>query len=306
MSFKIVTTTLSAALAASGTVTLSYPTGTDEDTFTAHSHKAVAIGNDMNSPGDFTIALNSASFVFTYASGKTTLPAGTVLDVQLNLPGPDDKFARVEAAAHSGVAEMKLIRVNLGSPLAVDPNGISVAASPTGTGNLTLGGALAAGGTVDLMNGAGGAPYGRNVTIDSGGADTAVLTVTGTDWQGKAMSEAITLNGTTEVVGKKAFGKISQVAHSATISNGAFVGSGLLLGLPFYLSGIDDCPTVGEFEDNTIATAGTFLGGVDTAATTTTGDVRGTYAGNSTPDGAKNFVLFMPTTDPNYHGVTQA
>jgi hypothetical protein len=205
------------------------------------------------------------------------------------------------------VSVLTLVRVDLGSPLLSDPNGISEASSPTGTGNLTLGGALASGGSVDLTAGAGASPFGRNVSVDSGGADDAVITVTGTDWEGNALVEDILANGTTIVYGKKAFATITQCAHSKTIANGLFVGTYDTLGLPFYLPGIDDCPVVFEYEDNILkANPGTFLAGVDTAATATTGDVRGTYLPvTSLPDGAQNFVLFIPSTDPTYQGVAQ-
>ena len=83
--FLSVSTTLSSALAAAGTFTVGYPTGTDEDSFAGYGHKAVAIGNVMSSPGDFTLTFNSASIQFTYGSGKTTLPVGTKVSLDLNL-----------------------------------------------------------------------------------------------------------------------------------------------------------------------------------------------------------------------------
>jgi hypothetical protein len=305
--FAIVSKTLSGDLAASGTTTFSYPTNTDEDSFAGYGHKAVGIGNIMSSPGDFTLTFGSASITFTYAASKTTIPAGTVLTLELNLPAEKARTASKLVPDHPGVSVLTLVRVDLGSPLTSDPNGISEASSPTGTGNLTLGGALASDGVVDLTTGEGATPFGRNVSVDSGGADDAVITVTGTDWEGNAMSENILANGTTIVYGKKAFATITQCAHSKTIANGLFVGTYDTLGLPFYLPGIDDCPVVFEYEDNILkANPGTFLAGVDTVPTATTGDVRGTYLPvTSLPDGAQNFVLFIPSTDPTYQGQAQ-
>lgn len=304
MSFKIVSKTLSADLAASGTTTFNYPASTDEDSFASFGHVAIAIGNVMTSPGDFTLTFGSASVTFTYAASKTTIPAGSEISLQMNLPGEDDGRVAKTAPDSDHVSLMSLVRVDLGSPLVADVNGVAEAQSPTGSGTLTLNGDLVADGTVNFMTGAGAAPFGRAVTCDSGGADTAVLTVTGTDWQGNAMTEALTLNGTTVVAGKKAFGKISSIAHSATISNGAFVGSAVLLGLPFFVEDVDEWVT--ELEDGVTATAGAWVAGVGTAATATTGDVRGTYSPNSAPDGAKHFVIYMAVSDVNYHGVTQA
>lgn len=309
--FLIVEHTLSAALAASGTFTVNYPDDTDEDSFAGYGHVAISrdTGAKLNQPTDFTLAFNSASIEFTLGSGQTTIPAGSRLYLQLNLPGADADPGDSPSIGQTlvdvpGVSQLALVRVDLGSPLTLDADGIAEAQSPTGAGNLDLDGALASGGVVDLTDGAGGAPFGRNVIVDSGGADTAVLTITGTDWQGNAMSEALTLNGTTAVPGKKAFATITSIAHSATISNGAFVGTGDVLGMPFYIA--DDDEWVTELEDGVTATAGAFVDGVDSAATTTTGDVRGTYDPNSACDGAKHFVLYMAISDPTYQGVTQA
>lgn len=306
MSFRISTTTLSADLAASGTVALSYPTGTDEDTFTAYGHKAVALGNFMNSPDDFTITLNSASFVFTYAAGKTTLPAGTVLDVQLNLRGPDNKLARVEPVDDPHLVEMKVIRADLGSPLTLDADGIAAAQAVAGAGNLTINGALASGGAVNVQTGAGGAPFGRGVQIVSSNAGdtTQTATFTGTDWQGNAVTEQLTFNGVTPVLGAKTFATVTQVAISAALTGNGSAGTTDVLGLPFYVDSVDQ--VLLELQDHVAAVAGTFAAGVDAAATATTGDVRGTYDPNAATNGAINFVVVMAVADPNYQGVTQA
>ncbi len=297
--FLTVSTTLSAAVAASGTFTVGYPTGTDEDSFAGYGHKAVAIGNVMSSPGDFTLSFGTASITFTYASGKTTMPAGTAISIDLNLPGNLKNEMTKLVVDNPGVSTMSLVRVDLGSPLVADVNGIAEAQNKNIDANLTL--ETRAG--VAGFGLAGGAPYGRALTVDSGGADTAVLVITGTDYKGNTIVENITVNGSTVVAGKKAFFTVTQITVTvANLSNSAFVGFADVLGLPFYLPGVDDCSTTQEFEDGVIATAGTFVAGVDTAVTATTGDVRGTYAPNSATDGAKNFVLHIPSVDPEYQG----
>lgn len=50
---------------------------------------------------------------------------------------------------------------------------------------------------------------------------------------------------------------------------------------------------------------GTFVAGVSSAATATTGDVRGTYDPTSACDGAKSFDLLIASVDPKYLGVAQ-
>ena len=59
----------------------------------------------------------------------------------------------------------------------------------------------------------------RNIVVDSGGVDTAVLTFTGTDEYGNTVVESITLNGTTAVAGKKAFKTVTGVSSSPSRSS---------------------------------------------------------------------------------------
>jgi hypothetical protein len=70
--------------------------------------------------------------------------------------------------------------------VALDADGISVAASVGNNAALTIGGALASGGAVALS-------HGRIVTILSAGDDSGIsFTVTGTDVNGDAQTESIT------------------------------------------------------------------------------------------------------------------
>lgn len=55
----------------------------------------------------------------------------------------------------------------------------------------------------------------------------------------------------------------------------------------------------------TYALDGTFVAGVQTAATATTGDVRGTYDPSTACDGSASFALIALLPDPNYRGVDQ-
>lgn len=304
MSFKIVSKTLSADLAASGTTSFSYPASTDEDTFAGYGHKAEAIGNSMSSPGDFTLTFATGGITFTYGASKTTIPAGTVVDLQLNLAGADDKDLKPDPLNElpGGVRRMAVVEIDLGSPLVADVNGVVEAATPT-TANFAF--TLTAG-AADLATGAGGAPFGRNLTVDSTGTSTAaVVTVSGKDYLGVSMSEALTLNGTTVVAGKKAFAEVTAATVDVTANvSGLIIGFGDVLGLPFYIPSVDH--VLLELEDNVEATAGTFVAGVDALATTTTGDVRGTYDPNSATDGAKNFRVVVASANPQYRGVTQA
>jgi hypothetical protein len=185
-------------------------------------------------------------------------------------------------------------------PVALDADGICAQQTLAAAGNALLDGALASGGTVVL-------DVPRNVIIDAAGAATAVLTITGTDVYGIPMSEAITLNGTTAVSGKKAFKTITRVAASAAATD-FFVGTGDTFGLPIRANTRGYVLTAWN---NVFVTTGTFTAAVSTSpATTTTGDVRGTFLPADSADGTKRLTLwvfvFDDDTQTGLYGVTQA
>jgi hypothetical protein len=128
----------------------------------------------------------------------------------------------------------------------------------------------------------------------------AVLTVTGTDEYGAVMAES-SASGTS-LTGKKAFKTITGVKTSANIT-GLTVGTGKVLGLPVFLP--SPAEVMRELEGGAIATAGTLVAGVTTTQSATTGDVRGTYAPSSTPDGLKAFELIVALRSVEYKGATQ-
>jgi len=186
------------------------------------------------------------------------------------------------------------------TPVALDADGICAQQTLAAAGDALINGALASSGVVTL-------DVPRNVIVDAAGAATAVLTVTGTDVYGVPMSEAITLNGTTAVAGKKAFKTITSVAASAAATD-FFVGTGDVFGLPFRSDSRNYCLTAWN---SAFVTTGTFVAAVTTdPATTTTGDVRGTYAVPDAADGSKQLTVWMFIENPDsvtgLYGVTQA
>ena len=112
------------------------------------------------------------------------------------------------------------------------------------------------------------------------------FTVSGYDYYGQAMSEVITVvTAATAVTGLKAFYQISGVtiAGSATA---VVVGTSDVLGLPVRVFNVSYVASVKS--NNTLAQdAGTFVAADTATATTTTGDVRGTY----TPATASNGIV---------------
>jgi hypothetical protein len=207
-------------------------------------------------------------------------------------------FANNGTANQPGVF-MSPINVYDVVPVALDADGICAQQTLAGAGNALLNGALASGGTVTL-------DVPRNVIVDAAGAATAVLTITGTDVYGIPMSEAITLNGTTAVAGKKAFKTITRVAASAAATD-IFVGTGDVFGLPIDANSRNYVLTAWN---GAFVTTGTFVAADATAATTTTGDVRGTFAPADAADGTKRLTLwvfvFDDDTQTGLYGVAQA
>lgn len=285
----VIEVVLTSAVANAGTFAATYPANRTIGSYARTGHEVMAAGARLVFPADFTISFGASSATITNATGAS-IPAGTVR-VGLQRSGSKIPAKEIDRARDADV-----VVINLGTPATADVNGIFEAFSGA-AGAITLDGALASGGVVTL-------DVPRNIVVDSGGADTAVLTFVGEDEYGVAMSEAITLNGTTAVAGKKAFKTISSCTSSATISNGAFAGPGDVLGLPIFLAGTGH--VLKELQDDAAPTAGTVVAGVITEATTTTGDVRGTYDPNAAADGAKTFKLVVVTEDPSNLGIPQA
>ena len=298
MSFEIVELSVASNVATSGTLTAGYPVNTAAGSFADFGHTMYVdkLQRLLTSPTDFTVSFGASDITITY-NGATTIPSGARASVQLNIIGDDDGV--VDTDFTDGVvkrtAASALLTVTLGAPITADPNGICEAQSGA-AGALTLDGALVSGGVATL-------DVPRNIVVDSGGADTATLTITGTDEYGEVVVEEITLNGTTAVAGKKAFKTVTSVVSDATIANDAFVGTGDVLGLPVFLD--DSALILAELEDGAAASTGTVVAGVSSAATATTGDVRGTYDPDSAADGSKVFKLVITAPDPKYKGVAQ-
>jgi len=101
---------------------------------------------------------------------------------------------------------------------ALDADGISSAASVSGAGNLTIGGALADGGSVTLSSG-------RIVTILSAGDDSGItFTVTGTDVNGDAQTEVITGADTGTATASSYFKIVIQIAASGAAAGNVSAG----------------------------------------------------------------------------------
>jgi hypothetical protein len=140
------------------------------------------------------------------------------------------------------------------------------------------------------------------------------FTVSGYDVYGQSMSEVITVAvAGTAVSGKKAFYQISGVTIAGSATT-CVVGTTDILGCPVRI--LDNAYIIHAGYNNTLAdNAGTAVAADTAAATTTTGDVRGTFVPASATDGIKRLVLSIAlpaiavgpnATRTGAFGVTQA
>lgn len=179
-------------------------------------------------------------------------------------------------------------------PLTLQTSGLAAAQAVGAAGNLTL---TAGTGVTTSVDANGVTRYvldtPRTVSIDSANAGdtTQTATVYGYDVYGQAMSEAVALNGTTEVYTLKAFKSVYRIAISAATAGNINAGFTDTLGLPVRVTNAGYI--ISAKWNNTLADdAGTFVAADTTSpATTTTNDVRGTYVPSSAADGSKRLVM---------------
>lgn len=80
-------------------------------------------------------------------------------------------------------------------------------------------------------------PYARNITVVASAAATTKITIHGTNLADDPISEELTLNGTTPVVGAKAFKTITSIVLPIkTGTETVDIGWGEKLGLPFMMA----------------------------------------------------------------------
>lgn len=105
-------------------------------------------------------------------------------------------------------------------PAATDRDGVSAAQQLGGAGNLLINGAAAVAGAYSA-----GFDGGRKITVYSlGNLSTLTFTVTGTDKDGAAQTEAITGPNATTVTGTKYFQGVTQIAVNGAVGTNVEVG----------------------------------------------------------------------------------
>ena len=135
-------------------------------------------------------------------------------------------------------------------------------------------------------------PRAVSIVSGTGTLTNRNVTISGYDYYGQPMSEVIatgTVQSTT-VAGKKAFYQISSASISGALGATIAVGTNDVLGLPVRVTDGGYICHVG-WNGSFALDTGTFVAAATATATTTTGDVRGTFDPSSAADGIKRLVL---------------
>jgi len=172
-------------------------------------------------------------------------------------------------------------------------NNIATAATVTSAYTLTAGTNVK---SVTLTNGSTGlqldVPRAVSVTIGAGTIADRNVTINGFDYYGQAMSEVIATGTTqsTAVNGKKAFYIVTSATVSGAVGATTALGTTDVIGLPVR---VFDAGYIinAKFNNTLAANAGTFVAAATATATTTTGDVRGTFDPDGACDGIKRLVI---------------
>lgn len=294
--FDIIETTLAADVADAGTFTVGYPTGKNAGSYTGgfdHRLATNAYGTLLATAGTLGVSFGASNITVTNNLGAT-MAAGTEVFLQLDQAGEDEEGTTY--ADPEKMAGMDVIKINLGAPDTADANGYVETQNLTSAGVFSVDTTAAAALLAAALDGVADVP--RNVV--AAWTTTAVLTVTGTDEYGNVLVES-SASGTS-MAGKKAFKTVTDISVSANVT-GLTVGTGDVIGLPVFLQATGD--VLRELQDGVAPTAGTLVKGDTTAATATTGDVRGTYDPNAAADGSKSFQLIAAISRPDFKGVAQ-
>ena len=256
-----------------------------------------AFGTGTGGTGTYTVSASQT------AASATIVGAG---NAYLGDPSPMDV----------GVGPLGRVYVWDVVPQTLVANNIAASQTPAAAGSLTL----TAGTSVNSVVRSDGTtvlqldcPRAVSVTQVTGGTARA-FTVSGYDYYGQAMSEVITSVANATTPGKKAFYQISGITVAGATTTAVTVGTTDVLGCPVRILDLGYIVHAGY--NNTLAdNAGTAVAAVTATATTTTGDVRGTFTPASATDGIKRLVMTIAlpaiavgpnATRTGAFGVTQA
>ena len=196
--------------------------------------------------------------------------------------------------------------VSLGAPATLDADGIWDGVSATDSATSYSSSDYKStfdGSSTSLTTTAGkiDATYGRALSVTGSAGANHVCTITGRDYLGQVMVEAITASSTTVIAGKKAFKYVDTMAiATGAASDTVDVGWSDLLGVPYAGTSL-----LSDTEDGVVA-AGALTAAITTdPQTATTGDPRGTFDAASASDGSIVSEIRYLCNTANLHGVKQ-
>jgi len=247
---------------------------------------------------DSSTSLTNGTYITAFGTGSGGIGTYTVSASQTvasaTIIGSGNALLQNPSPMSVGVGPLGRIYVWDAVPQAKLTTNIVAAVITTAT-TLTL--AAGAGVTSATITGGGtglqlDCPRAVSTTTGAGTPTSVNITVSGYDYYSQPMSEVIATGtvASTTVNGKKAFYQISSVVSSGASVVTVAVGTTDILGSPLRITDRGYVARVGW--DNTLAQdAGTMTPAATLTATTTTGDIRGTYLPSSACDGTKRLVM---------------
>jgi hypothetical protein len=223
----------------------------------------------------------------TYTINQSVSASSTTMTAHGNIPFDDP------SPMDLGIGPLGRIYVWDIVPQALVANNIAAAQTTSSTIALTAGTSVksvtnALGQTVLQLD----CPRAVSIVSGTGTLTNRNVTITGYDYYGQPMSEVIatgTVQSTT-VNGKKAFFQILSASISGALGATIAVGTTDILGIPVRVFNVAYIASVKS--NNTLAQdAGTFVAADTATATTTTGDVRGTYVPATASNGTVRTVM---------------
>lgn len=205
--------------------------------------------------------------------------------------GPQSQGWAGPGQVFTGVGPLGRVYIYDIVPATLSATAVCAAQAIAAAGYASINGASASGGVATL-------DCARIVSVKSSdaGDTTQTVTITGTDYWGQAQTQALTLTGTTTVNSTKTFKTVTAVYVSALMAGNLSVGSGDVFGLPYKVTDAGyllRTGWAGAVADN----AGTFVAAVTTTPSSTTGDVRGTFAPTgSAANGSRRLVIAIGLT----------
>lgn len=275
-----------------GTFVVGYPEGYGVDDFARSpgDHWLYVAGKYWRlSQGELGVSLGGSSVTVTW-KGNRVLKAGEVVVLGLEMNNERRNFFGVPNSVW-GVSGLYPVRINYGTPVPADTDGVALAQTRASAGPLNLNGVTASAGVATLD-----AP--RVVTVTSAGNLSGVtFTIKGTDVRGRNIVHQMAGPNNSTVATTKTFKTVTEVSVSASMGGAnAEVGFGNTFGSPVFLPS-------GEFVwkglSDGVNDALTVVAGVMGEQTYTSGDAFGRITFTANPNGTRvlEAIAFVPSIE---------